>query len=612
MAQRVCIYARYSSDLQSDASIEDQVRLCSERAKSQGWQLGTCYTDAGISGASLMRPGIQALLQAAMNGEFDIVLAEALDRLSRDQEDIAGIFKRMEFAGVKIITLSEGEISTLHIGLKGTMNAMFLKDLADKTRRGLRGKVEKGKSGGGLAYGYSVVKQFDVHGEAVRGDREINPDQSNIIRRIFTAYAIQNKSPKAIAAQLNKEGIACPSGKAWGQSTINGNRKRGTGILNNELYIGKLVWNRQRFIKDPRTGKRVTRLNEPSEWIIKHVPELRIIDQSLWDAAKKRQEILDKKAGALWQTNRPQYLLSGLTKCGVCGGGFAKINSTHYGCSASKNKGESVCGNRRTIKRELLENYVLSALQTRLMREELVSVFCMEYTKRINELQSQQNAKRISLKNELTATQKQKTNLIQAIKDGVPASLVKDDLAHVTQKIEELEQELRKQPDVKPLLHPAMASRFQQAVKDLKAALNTETVRSEASERLRGLIEKIVLTPHGDGQGLRIDLHGDLAGILQIATGDKNVNTPSLLLARHEPRAINKNAGASGEVPALDRIGSGGWLPTLSSLLCIAQDITNKPATLSQILSGLSGILTASQDDVLGSPLLCGKEVSHG
>ena len=309
MTQRACIYARYSSDLQSDASIEDQIRLCSDKASAEGWKLGNCYTDAGISGASLMRPGIQSLLSAAMNGEFDILIAEALDRLSRDQEDIAGIFKRMEFAGVKIITLSEGEISTLHIGLKGTMNAMFLKDLADKTRRGLRGRVEKGKSGGGLAYGYQVVKQFDANGEAIKGDREIDEVQADIIRRIFREYGLENKSPKAIAAQLNEEGIPCPSGKSWGQSTINGNRKRGTGILNNELYIGRLIWNRQRFIKDPTTGKRVTRLNEPSEWIIRDVPEQRIVDSELWEAVKARQKSLDRKSSALWQTNRPQYLL---------------------------------------------------------------------------------------------------------------------------------------------------------------------------------------------------------------------------------------------------------------------------------------------------------------
>lgn len=94
-----------------------------------------------------------------------MIMAEAMDRLSRDQEDIAGIFKRMTYADVKMFTLSEGEITHLHVGLKGTMNALFLKDLADKTRRGLRGRVEDGKSGGGLCYGYDVVKKFDDRGK---------------------------------------------------------------------------------------------------------------------------------------------------------------------------------------------------------------------------------------------------------------------------------------------------------------------------------------------------------------------------------------------------------------------------------------------------------------
>ncbi len=78
--------------------------------------------------------------------------------------------------------------------------------------------------------------------------------------------------------------------KSWGQSTINGNRKRGAGILNNELYIGRLVWNRLLYIKDPETGKRVSRPNPESEWVIQEVPELRIIDQDLWEEVKARQE----------------------------------------------------------------------------------------------------------------------------------------------------------------------------------------------------------------------------------------------------------------------------------------------------------------------------------
>ena len=74
------------------------------------------YTDRAISGASLLRPGIQELIQDAQRGHFTIVLAEAMDRLSRDQEDIAGLFKRMTFAGVKLVTLSEGDVSQLHVG----------------------------------------------------------------------------------------------------------------------------------------------------------------------------------------------------------------------------------------------------------------------------------------------------------------------------------------------------------------------------------------------------------------------------------------------------------------------------------------------------------------
>ena len=81
--KKVAIYARYSSDLQSDASIEDQIRICSERAKRDNWMIVNTYTDHGISGASLMRPGIQMLMQDAMANKFDIVLAEGLDRLRK-------------------------------------------------------------------------------------------------------------------------------------------------------------------------------------------------------------------------------------------------------------------------------------------------------------------------------------------------------------------------------------------------------------------------------------------------------------------------------------------------------------------------------------------------
>src|SRR5689334_14284265 len=130
MSTRVVVYARFSSDLQREASIEDQMRVCKERIKREGWQLVATYTDRALSGASALRPGYQKLMEDARDGAFNVVLAEALDRLSRDQEDVAALYKRLRFAGVRIVTLAEGEINELHVGLKGTMNALFIKDLA--------------------------------------------------------------------------------------------------------------------------------------------------------------------------------------------------------------------------------------------------------------------------------------------------------------------------------------------------------------------------------------------------------------------------------------------------------------------------------------------------
>ncbi|WP_253276956.1 recombinase family protein [Ruegeria sp. 6PALISEP08] len=122
---RVAIYARFSSQMQRDASIDDQMRLCRERAEREGWTVVDAYSDRAVSGASMLRPGLQALFHATQEGQVDLILAEALDRLSRDQADIAAIFKRLSFAGVGIVTLAEGEISELHVGLKGTMNQLF-------------------------------------------------------------------------------------------------------------------------------------------------------------------------------------------------------------------------------------------------------------------------------------------------------------------------------------------------------------------------------------------------------------------------------------------------------------------------------------------------------
>ena len=145
---------------------------------------------------------------------------------------------------------------------------------------------------------------------------------------------------------LNAEGVPGPRGGAWGPSTIHGNRRRGTGILNNELYLGRLVWNRLRYVKDPVTGRRVSRANAEADLVVQEVPELRIIDDALWAAAKARQKDLEARGRpdssdepGFWDRRRPRFLLSGLMRCGVCGGGYSKISAHLFGCSMARNKG---------------------------------------------------------------------------------------------------------------------------------------------------------------------------------------------------------------------------------------------------------------------------------
>ena len=153
MTLRCALYARYSSDRQRAASIEDEFRICREHAERDDWRVEDTYRDAAISGASvILRPGVQVLLEGARRGLLEVVAAEALDRVSRNQADVAILYKHLCFADVKLVTLAEGKINELHVGLKGTMNTLFLKDLAAKTHRGIRGRVEAGKAGGGRSY----------------------------------------------------------------------------------------------------------------------------------------------------------------------------------------------------------------------------------------------------------------------------------------------------------------------------------------------------------------------------------------------------------------------------------------------------------------------------
>ncbi len=527
MTLRCALYARYSSDQQRAASIEDQFRVCREHAAREGWKIAGAYKDSAISGDSMiLRPGIQALLEDARRGMFEILVAEALDRVSRDQADVATLYKHLRFAGVTVVTLAEGEISDLHVGLKGTMNALFLKDLAAKTHRGLRGRVEQGRSGGGLCYGYDVVKSFDGAGEPVRGGRTVNEAEAEVVRRVFREFA-DGVSPRAIARRLNGEGIPGPSGRLWTDSTIRGHARRGTGLLNNELYIGRLVWNRQRYIKDPETGKRVSRINPPEEWIVREVPELRIVDDDLWQAVKRRQgEIKEQYADVIEATqsalanrlngaHRPRHLLSGLLECGVCGGPYAMRGQDRYGCSNHIMTG--ACSNGRGIRRSVIEERVLSGLKDRLMAPEAAAEAMRAYAEETNRLNRERRASGASDRKELADIGKKIAAMVAAIEDGGYVRGMSDRLRELEARQDELNERLSAAPADLPDIHPNIADIYRRKVERLGEALEHPEDRDAAASAIRGLIERIVLAPGEKWAEMDAVLHGDLGTILEWA-----------------------------------------------------------------------------------------------
>ena len=537
---RAAVYARYSSDNQRDASIEDQVRQCRRRIEHEGWSLTEVYSDRAISGASTLRHGYQRMLEDARNGVFDIVVTEALDRLSRDQEDIAGLYKQLSFADVKIITLSEGEINELHVGLKGTMNALFLKDLAQKTRRGLEGRVRQGKSAGGRVYGYDIVREFDSAGEPVRGQQKINETEAKIVCRIFEEYSC-GRSSRAIAKRLNEERIPGPRGKPWGDYSIHGNRRRGTGILNNELYIGRRIWNRQRFVKDPVTARRQARLNPKSEWVISDVAALRIVDDDLWHRVKARQADLkfgdgDKAAGSKLNTrHRAQYLLSGLIKCGACKSNFILVGKDKYGCATHRTKG--TCSIALTLKRQDIEALVLKGLKEKLIEPELVEVFIAEFNAEVSRRGAEQQSKHNLDKARLRDIEKKTEAIVAAIEQGILTETTRDRLLDLEGQKKELMKTLAK-PAVAPYpsLHPNMVGLYKRKVAALEEALNDPAIRIEAGEILRSLIDRIEITWASDATSntdvgystpnvaeniqiseVSIILYGELAAIFDLA-----------------------------------------------------------------------------------------------
>jgi hypothetical protein len=271
------------------------------------------------------------------------------------------------------------------------------------------------------------VRKPGTDGEFELGVRSINPQEAEVVRSILQAY-VDGESPRSIAKALNRKGIAGPSGGTWGPSAINGNATRETGILNNELYVGKLVWNRLKFMKNPETSRRQSRLNPREAWIIKDVPELRIVPQELWDAVKARQAQMardtrpDRRKAEFWKHQRPRYLLSGLMKCGVCGANYTKYGASRFACAGARDR--ATCTNGITVRGDDVENAILDGLKSRLMEPALFEEFAREFIAEVNKSRSEASSIKATMRRELERIDRQTKRLVDVILEGGDAKAI--------------------------------------------------------------------------------------------------------------------------------------------------------------------------------------------
>jgi site-specific DNA recombinase len=392
---RAAIYARYSTDLQREQSIDDQFRVAERIAERHIFTVTAKFSDQAMSGGTTQRPGYQRMLAAARRHEFEVIVAEDTSRLWRNLAEQSPRLAELSDLGVQVVT---HDLDTRHESAEivgavgGAMASAYRKEIGRRTRRGLEGLARNGKAAGGKSYGYVSATQSGT------GQIEIDPNQAAIVVRIFSMYA-DGYGPRTIAEKLNAEQVPSP-GARWGReirrkagwvaSAIHGNPVRGLGILNNELYRGVVVWNRSRWIRSAADSSKRRQVQNPkSEWITRQEERLRIISEELWQRVRARQ--IDQthrigervksgmtKAQAIRTGAGPKFLLSSLLRCAECGSSLAIAGRDVYCCSGHTNGGPSLCKSDAMLHRQIAEAEVLKGVKRQMRDPVIIKEICAQ------------------------------------------------------------------------------------------------------------------------------------------------------------------------------------------------------------------------------------------
>ena len=549
------LYARYSSENQREASIDDQFRNCEQYAARQGWAITHRYADKALSGSTHERPRYQQMLKDAQAKLFDVLLVDDFSRLSRDQIETEHARRRFIHWGVRLIGVTDG-IDTaakghkMLSGFRSIVNEFYLDDLREKTTRGMIGQALKGFHCGGRAYGYKLVReldstQTDPYGQPDQtGTRlEIIPEQAQWVVWIFERYA-DGWSPLKIVEELNRQQIPPPGAAyrrrssrrpSWCASALHGDFQQGTGLLNNPLYMGQRIWYRSRYEKDPDT-KRVKRIaRDRSEWIVTPLPELRIVSDRLWEQVKARQQQVREQhlhiQSGQTKTHAgrgPKYLFSGLLLCGQCGSKFVIADPMRYACSGWLYRGQSVCANTIKVSRSLVESRLLASLKDDLFTEEGVALFKQETARLLAEQRRATTPALAAIKRQLAQIQEQIAHMVTAIKSGFRSETLKQDLEMAEREKARLHEMLAS--DVKRMekitgVLPNATQRFKRMLDEF--ATVTQPQVNKARSILKELVgQRITLHPSADGRErfLTAELAGDYAGLIRLVGGKSNLS----------------------------------------------------------------------------------------
>lgn len=319
------IYARYSSDEQRPTSLEDQVRLCKEKAEREGYTVpkSLIFRDAAISGtgkALKKRAGYHALLEAWEADGFEALIVDQQCRLFRDDLECALMKQRIERTGVRVMTVEGFDTRTLNwqvqFGLVGVINEQYSREHRHRVIRGMKGQLERGYQIADAPFGYDAEEELDKEGEPVGTHWSVNEERANIVRGMYR-MRLEGKSFAGIAEDLNKRGIPSPRQSRDGTP---GHWRPGSvlRVLRNTIYRGVFVWNGSCFTA--AKAKKERRKVETEEFAR---PNLRLVDDETWYRCNERSGPRRLHGGA-------KHPFARLVACGECGSVLTVSGSEPY------------------------------------------------------------------------------------------------------------------------------------------------------------------------------------------------------------------------------------------------------------------------------------------